>query len=108
MNTQTALERAFDIARSGGCLVSLILSNASNMKANDRLHDSPASSAMVDAGAPEEIEVTEEMTEAGFFILEDWTGVLDKATLAKEVYIAMLRVKAHDANRHTSETIQDE
>jgi hypothetical protein len=41
----------------------------------------------------DEIEITEEMERAGFFVLDDWTGVLDKGTLAKRVYIAMFRAK---------------
>ena len=42
-----------------------------------------------------EIEITEAMEHAGFDVLDDWTGVLDKATLAREVYIAMVRAKSH-------------
>jgi hypothetical protein len=43
--------------------------------------------------ADDEIEITSEMARAGFDVLDDWTGVLDKGTLATEVYIAMVRAK---------------
>jgi hypothetical protein len=42
----------------------------------------------------EKIEITREMERAGFDVLDDWTGVLDKGTLAREVYTAMVRAKA--------------
>ena len=41
-----------------------------------------------------ETKITLEMERAGFDVLDDWTGVLDKGTLAREVYIAMVRAKA--------------
>lgn len=42
----------------------------------------------------DEIEITAEMIDAGFCVIEDLFGVLDRATIAKEVYIAMVRAKA--------------
>jgi hypothetical protein len=40
------------------------------------------------------------MEAAGFDVLDDWTGVLDKGTLAREVYIAMVRAKARHIPSH--------
>lgn len=40
-----------------------------------------------------EIAITEAMEHAGFDVLDDWTGILDKGTLARAVYTAMVRAK---------------
>ena len=43
-------------------------------------------------------EITSEMVAAGFSVLDDWSGIVDRANLAREVYIAMVRAK--DRRRH--------
>lgn len=49
---------------------------------------------MTKRNSTDEIEVTSAMEAAGFDVLDDWMGVLDKGTLVREVYIAMVCAKA--------------
>ena len=43
-----------------------------------------------------EVEITPEMVDAGFLVLDELTGLLDKGTLAIEVYTAMYRARVPD------------
>jgi len=48
-----------------------------------------------ETSSTDKIEITPEMIEAGFIVLEEWRSVLGLGELAREVYIAMSNKRTH-------------